>query len=408
MKFCRSLLTAVLSVLILGGCATAGGAGFNAAGSAVLTERGVNPGAITDEFALSEAIATLGLPVYDGILRSPDNLTMDEAVMHTVAAAGMTELALTFSPEKSSRILAGYSFETTGDPKFDQTAAAALSTGLVDPVWYARAEKAETPDGDDISYLLQSALGFQGDTADCLGRLSDPSIYKAIRESWNSYDIVQAIDLLTVVDEAVIQGIVTGYNILDSRDDSSFDPALTVTYGHSDIKHALQLVGLLRSEGLDASVDFQGKTSAFLYLEEWGTPVESETFMVKQIPGGNYVAYSKEYNLMFEFDSAADKEEFNRVVLAYAKKDSADEPGLIYGSWWQPLYYSATPMGDGFRTITDNVITSGLYTAHPFSLNDQVETVTAGFRSIDPDIDMESREFWVNQAFYNYLQGEFK
>ena len=341
------------------------------------------------------------------LLHSPDHLSFDEAVMHSVAAADMIELAETFSKEKSLSILSGFGLESTGDDRYDSFTAAALVIDIIDADWYSKASKKETPSSADLDTLFSGVDSFYN-SEDSGEFISDAGVFSAVLEDWNNYALVQSLDLLDTVDEAVIRSIVTGYNVLETADHPGYAPELTITYGHSDIKHALQLLALLDSEGLDAEVAFLGKTSAFLYLKEWGEPTESDTFQVKQIPNGNYVAYSKEYNLIFQFKTVEEKNDFDRVILAYAKKDSADEPGLIYGSWWQPLYFSTTPMGEGYRTITDHVILDGDYEAHPFSLNERAEEVDAGFMDIDPSVNLNSVEFWVNQAFYNYLTGEFK
>lgn len=408
LKTIKILLATVLSSILLISCATTQKPRFSGMNSPILAERGVKAEKISDEADLVDAIKALGLPVYNEAIISPKELTLEEAVLHIVAAASMTELAKTIAPKKSRRILTDYALNSTGNPKYDQAIAAAVTTGLVDSSWYTQNIIDRTLDSDDLSYLLQSALNFQGETTSYLGRTSDASIYGAIMNSWKNYNIVQVPDLLAIVDKAVIKGIVTGYNVLDSRDNANFDPALSITYGHNDIKHALQLIGLLQSEGLDAKVDFQGKTSAYVYLDAWGTPVENDTLKIKKIPGGNYVAYAKEYNLTLEFNSAADKADFNRVILAYAKKDTKNEPGLIYASWWQPLYSSATQMGEGYRTISDHVIIFGLYEVHPFSLNQNAQKVVADFHKIDPNLKIKSKVFWVNQAFYNYLEGKSK
>ena len=211
-------------------------------------------------------------------------------------------------------------------------------------------------------------------------------------------------ELQAVVDTALEQNIITGYNFKDARYDANFVDEYAITYGHSDLQHAIQLIGLLRSEGLEAKVQLEPKTSAFLYLKEWGEPEQSESFQVKQIANGNYVAYSKEFDLSFEFDSIEEKEKFQDIILAYAKKDADDEQGLIIGSWWQPLYYSNTQLED-YVSISNNKVSLGNYYAQTFSLNEQVEGIAAGFKKVKQDVDVESYQFWANIAFYNYLGG---
>ncbi len=377
--------------------------------SNVLVEKGVSVEMLSSEDDFLVALGALGLSVADTEIVDGEVLTLDEAVGYVMSAVGMTELAWTFPEEKYSSLLAGFEVMATGAEKVDQLATTALTIGLVDASWYNENVEEGDMSSDDMGYLLEAAASFKGITKDYLGMISDDSIYASILDSWNNYSIVQNNALVDIVDEGVIQGITTGYNVVKKADNPTFDEVLTINYGHSDIKHALQLVGLLKSEGIDAKVDFQGKTSAFLYLEEWGTPTESEDFKVKQIPNGNYVAYSKEYNIYFEFENTADKAAFDSIILAYAKKDSSDEPGLIYASWWQPLYSSTVEMGEGYYAITDNVISYGIYEAHPFALNENVEASVMGFKAIDPTLEIDSRMFWVNHAFYNYLGGtDFK
>lgn len=131
------------------------------------------------------------------------------------------------------------------------------------------------------------------------------------------------------MDQALRDDLVTGYNLKDSRFDSNFIDELTLTYGHDNIQHAVQLVGLLRSEGIDADVQFQPKTSAFIYLKEWGEPKETPDYKVTQIENGNYIASAKEYDIQFEFNNVADKVRFNDIVLKYAKKNSDSTSPLI-------------------------------------------------------------------------------
>jgi hypothetical protein len=402
------MFIAVLAITITSCQSTSGNYEMDQDKSMVFAGKGINVESISSEIEFVHTLESLGLSVGSPIMAEPDVLTLTEAIQYSVSAVEMAELAWTFPVEKTNNMLAAYGIEGTGDEKADQLNAVAVSIGLFDSVWYLENAADGELSNRDIEYLLTSVIDFKGITEDYLGKISDDSIYSSILDSWNNYSIVQNNNLVNIVDEGVIQGITTGYNVVKIDENSNFDPELTITYGHSDIKHAIQLVGLIHSEGLDAKVDFQGKTSAFLYLQEWGTPTESESFKVKQIPNGNYVAYSKEYNLYFEFMNKEEKADFNKVILAYAKKDSADEPGLIYGSWWQPLYSSATEMGDGYVTITDNVISSGEYEAHPFSLNENVENAVTGFKNIDNTLEINSKMFWVNQAFYNYLIGDFK
>ncbi len=353
-----------------------------------------------------EELKNLGFTVQNKPVGDPNFLSLSQAIEYTLDAVNMLELAWTMTPEKSVELMKSYGVTPQVQPRENQLVATALSTGLFTPDWYTSQLKRDT-----LSYAasreLQYAAGdFLGLPLGYLGRISDNNIYKNLLTNWSNYTIEEDNELVNIVDEGVIQGVTTGYNVVSSSSNPDVNPYLAITYGHNDIKHAMQLIGLLRSEGIDGKVYFQGKTGAFLYLEDWGTPYETEGFKVKQIPSGDYVAYAKEYNITFEFMSSEDKEMFNTIILQYAKKDTPDEEGLIYASWWQPLYSSTTPMGDGYQIITDNVITYGEYEAHPFSLNEAAEHAVDGFLGIDDTLQIESTQFWVNQAFFNYLMGE--
>ncbi|BFT70926.1 hypothetical protein [Paenibacillus sp. P36] len=203
------------------------------------------------------------------------------------------------------------------------------------------------------------------------------------------------------------KNLITGYNLKDSRFDANFDPKQSLTYGHSDIKHAIQLIGLLRSENIQAKVQLEPKTSAFIYLKEWGEPTQTEDYQVVQIENGNFIAYAKEYDIEFEFDSAEQKNKFQQIILQYAKKNSNDQTGLIYSSWWQPLYYSLSELKD-YKVIANNKVSKGHYYAQSFSLSDKSEEVVAGLKKINPGLNVDSYKFWVDEPFYNYLLGDFK
>src|SRR5690606_11451459 len=184
-----------------------------------------------------------------------------------------------------------------------------------------------------------------------------------------------------------------------------FDPDRTIVYGHSDIAHAIQLIGLLRSENLEAKVLLEPKTSAFLYLAEWGEPSQSPSFQVELWEDGNGIAYAKEYDLAFEFDNVEDMLRFDDVIKDYAKKDAADEPGLIIASWWQPLYSARIPVEDYVAVKNNVALGEGVY-IQSFSLAETSEAIVAAFAEAYPDTEIVTWALWVNVAFHRYLLGE--
>lgn len=331
------------------------------------------------------------------------------AAILAVRAAGLQELAATYTDEKIESALAKINSSSSRWVKHvAQELAVAIDNNIVPEQFYSELTAKQPASSDFVAYVLGEVASYNGSYKNYLGYASDASLIAKLISAFNSSDIIQVSELQKIVDTALEQEIITGYNFKDARYEANFVDEYAITYGHSDLKHAIQLIGLLRSEGIDAKVQLEPKTSAFLYLSEWGEPSESESFQVKQINNGNYVAFSKEYDLSFEFNTIEDKEAFQQIVLDYAKKDADDEPGLIYGSWWQPLYYTNTQLED-YVSISNNKVSLGNYYAQTFSLNEQVKDIAEGFKKVNGDVEVESYQFWANIAFYNYLGGtDFK
>ncbi|MFM9276601.1 hypothetical protein [Paenibacillus jiagnxiensis] len=334
-------------------------------------------------------------------------LTQANAVSLAIKAAGLEELANTYSPEKAAASLKKSRIQEVNKLSADATRelAAAVDTGLL-PAFAAKSFKADSQaDNMFATDLLAGVLSFHGDYKSYIGNVLDNDIFAKLNDAYDTQELVLAPELQKIFDEGLKQGLFTGYNIKDKRYEAHFDPALSLTYGHSDLKHAIQLIGLLRSEGIQAKVQLEPKTSAFVYLQEWGTPQQSDDYKVVQIENGNYIAYAKEYDLALEFESAADKDQFDSLVNQYAKKDSEDEAGLIAASWWQPLYYSLPAMNN-YMEISNNRIDSGNYYAQSFSLKEDTASIAEGLKKLAPAAEVQTYNFWVDAPFYRYLNGE--
>ncbi|WP_010269080.1 S-layer homology domain-containing protein [Paenibacillus senegalensis] len=338
--------------------------------------------------------------------------TVVEAAAWIVKAAGLKELAYTYSEDKVQRILQGspvqYNNGRNGLTLSQaQEWAAAVDNEIIPAELFKNVRSNTVLTGQWAAILIGKLVEYKGEYKNYVGHISDADIARKVLQAWQSIGILSSDELTPVVDSALQQDLVTGYNMKDIRFTPKFDPELSITYGHSDITHALQLIGLIKSEEIDAKVQLEPKTSAFIYLSEWGTPTETPDYQVKQIANGNYIAYSKEYDLSFEFESGDEKARFDEWISTYAKKDSEDTTGLLLGSWWQPLYYSYTEL-EGFPVISNQYIQSGNYLAQSFSLLEDSESVIAAFKEVAPDLEVNSYTFWVDQPFYNYLRGESK
>ncbi|MDQ0063021.1 hypothetical protein [Paenibacillus harenae] len=365
--------------------------------------------AFTD-LAADEPVFNAAAALYEkGILAGPSiqadgQLTNYVAVAIALRAADLKELALTYPAAKADSVLAKLQVKKdTLSAKAAQEVAAAFDTGLL-PASLGQGFKPNAPASDELIHsLLGQVLITKGLYKKYIGYTSDSDIYAKLSTAYETSDLIDAPKLQKLVNTALEQELVTGYSIKDTRFEANFIDSLSLIYGHSDFKHALQLIGLLRSEGIDAKVQFEPKTSAFLFLADWGDPGPN----VVKIANGNYIAFAKEYDLAFEFTTTADKAAFDGIIEKYAKKNAEDQQGLIFGSWWQPLYYSNTELA-GYEQITNNLISDpdSTYTVNSFSLKEDSAKVVQGFKAIDPDAVITPFAFWVDKPFFRYLHGE--
>jgi len=369
--------------------------------------------AFTDLAAVDGLYASAAALYANGILSGP-GVGADEplkpwvAALIAVRASNLKELALTYPQSKVDAALARLGLSSASfNTATAQELAAAVDTGLIPAYYYGEIGANRTASPELVQTLLGKVLEFNGAYKRYIGYVSDDDIYSKFITAFETSNLIEIPTLQPLVDDALKQDVVTGYNLKDSRFDSNFVPSLTVTYGHSDVRHAIQLLGLLRSEGIDARVQFEPKTSAYVHRKEWGEPYVDENSKAVLTENGNYIHSSKEYDLVLEFFNQTDKEAFQAIVLQYAKKNASDQPGLIYGSWFQPLFYTLTePNSEGYKLIANNKITDGYFYAQTFSLIDATDDIAAGFSELNPEIEVESYTFWANEAFYNYLNGE--
>lgn len=334
-----------------------------------------------------------------------EGFTILESILTAVYGANVDELAYTYPEEKADEALAAWS-AVPEDLALSrkQELAAAIDTGLLQDNWQGVDLQSPVSAAFAID-LLGRILEFTGQYKHFLGDVTDPDIYGDILYTWDSFNQVSMPELQAPANDLIKEGVITGYNIKRTSNESISDPDNTIVYGHSNIAHAIQLIGLLRSEDMEAQVLLEPKTSAFLYLADWGEPTESPEFQVEPLEDGNYIAYAKEYDLIFEFDDAADKERFDTLIKQYAKKNEADQAGLLISSWWQPLYTSEESVED-YVPVKNNVISGNEFFVQSFSLPENSAEIMERFIEAYPDANVEASDLWVNQAFHNYLLGD--
>lgn len=364
------------------------------------------------DVAADDALYASAAALYSkGILSGPaigaeEPLKPWVAALIALRASNLQELAFTYPQEKVEAALQKLGLSSGAFNKATaQELAAAVDTGLIPEDYYAQLSEKGATSAELVNVLLGKVLSFNGAYKQYIGHVSDADIYSKFYTAYETSNIIQIPELQEFVDSALKQEVVTGYNLKDARFDANFVEPLTITYGHSNVQHAIQLLGLLRSEGIDAKVQLEPKTSAFVHRKEWGEPTVDENNKAVLTDNGNYIHYSKEYDLKLEFSNAADKQAFNELIVQYAKKNADDQTGLLAGSWWQPLFYSLNEVTE-FKQIANNKIVDGNFYVQTFSLVEDTEKIAAGFAEIDPEVEVESYTFWTNEAFFNYLNGE--
>lgn len=236
-----------------------------------------------------------------------------------------------------------------------------------------------------------------------IGNISDKNIYERVRHKWNTASLIIDNNIIGDLNRAIDQGLITGYGLYAIKDNPHFNPVLTVRYSHSDIKHALQLIGLMRRVNLDAKVQLVAKTSAYLYHPEWKEP----SGYIVQSASGKQVIMSKGYNLYFEFAKQDEMLELIALVKKHAKRDQKDEQGLIWGAWWQPFLRTYVKM-PGYSRLGDNYFEFAGYHAEMITLALNSKPLLQGFAKISKRYQLHTRDTWVNPAFYRFMLGNFK
>ena len=416
----HTLLTLLLSITmacIMAGCSpktertTEAAAGNSDAASAVVYEKadeyllsyyGIEPDQEITLKSVNEMIDALGGEPITG-----ETLSDGAVIKAGIKLAGLDELAQSYlgeaAPDKAAKVLEARDIVT--EEEYIPYVACAVDLDL-----YAK----DRP--FDVKLFLYHCLEIAGKGRHYIGRITDDDLMEEMYMMLDSMSIFENWELEDVGTKLVLDEIVTGYGLKYAGYDAHFLDPYTIKYSHSDYQHAVQLAGLMRSEGMDGYIQLEPKVSVYEYLKEWGTPpAPSPTYAVQETENGRFLCYSIEYDLMIEFDSAEDKEKFHGLIEDYAKKydDRVDEKGnvtakLLAESWWQPLYSSATPVKNGeFQEMIDNVVydRTGKYSIHTFTLPEGTSAVTDKVAEIAPERKMSPFKIYVNPAFIRYVTG---
>lgn len=331
-------------------------------------------------------------------------LSAASAAKGIVAAANLTELANTYTASQAASACARYGGIAAADAPY---VACAIQMGLIPN----SVDFTAPLTGDVASLILMNAVESAGKGRNYIGFSSDPDIAARLVSTWNSFTLFDDPTLTALGVAIVKSGATTGYNLKYDGNAARFLSENTIQYGHSDITHAVQLMGLLDRAGLVARVQLEPKVSAYQYLLEWNNgklPASTPTYQVKKISDDLYVCFAVEYDLQLEFSSQADRSAFDSLIQTYAKKSDSNPngDGMIYGAWWQPLYSTKDSMpSPTYQQINDVVVRNGPYTIHPFATNEQLSAVKAEVAKDAPSLTCSPTQIWVNAAFYRYITG---
>lgn len=304
----------------------------------------------------------------------------------------LQELAKTYPKEKIEKSLKGYK-----NIKTESSEALSHKAVLVD----LNITSVEMLNKKNYSTITEYVSDFLDNNENSLGNISDKNIFEKVLVKWN--DTVPAKDnlLLEKLNVALANGLMTGYNLKNINSYANFDKTLSVSYGHNDITHAIQLIALLKSEGIDTKVQLEPKTSAFLHNPNWGTPNYDHIIL----EDGKIVVTPTEYDLKFQFANNNDKIKFTKLVDLYAKKDSKDQEGLIYKSWWQP--FIQTDKIEGYQMLISHLVKNGDFEANVLTLPKNSKAFV-DFMKKGSDLKVTTQEVWVNPAFYRFMEGDYK
>ncbi len=234
-----------------------------------------------------------------------------------------------------------------------------------------------------------------------LGRIGDASVFIRLEEPLDHGALLSDNEFIAALHQALSDGILTGYDLRRRATYDGFPEGRTFIYSHSSLNHIQQLLTLMHREAINGWVYLVPKVSAFLFRDDWGEPGDN----VVSLPDGRLVMQGREMAVLFRFDSSSDRVRFHELVTRFAKKDEADEPGLITHSWWQPFYYTDDTL-DGFQPISLVILSKGGYEATLTVLEDRTADVVKALEGGDWVLRVD--RVWVNPPFFRFLNGGFK
>ncbi|MGO1470673.1 MAG: hypothetical protein ACTHW2_11675 [Tissierella sp.] len=323
-------------------------------------------------------------------------------------SSGFKELSLTYSDDKAKESLKENDINEDMEADLSKYIASTIDSNTLNADLVKDLVSSDEITDDLAVETFSQVLNNSNLGRNYLGYSDDPDIYRKLEDSWNSFILYDDETLTDIGAKLVKEEKITGYNLKLNSYVPDFFTERSLSYGHSNIDHALQLIALINSEDLVAKVQLEPKVSIYEYLPEWGEPDEpTAKYFVDEV-GDLLLANAMEYDLNFEFTSTEDLIKFEEVVDEYAKKNEENQgEGLIIESWWQPflLVSNDEMLDDRFFEMYDISLSNDDYTLRSAVLEEDKDAIENEFSKLGGSTKVEVEKKYTNKAFYDYLQG---
>ncbi len=327
------------------------------------------------------------------------------AVSLVIASVGLKELAATYSAAKVEKNLEGLD-SISGDVTLSEEQRQALALAVdFNLLFKGRLKVMDIHaflERELAFHLLERMHSFLKNDRNYIGFVTEPDIIGKMSDKWEQAVKVRCPVLEEVMNKAIGQLVISGYQIKNLHDLAQFDTDLTIAYSHSDFRHIKQFIGLLVSEALQAKLQLVPKRSSFFYRDGWE---KSPDMHLEDLGGGRMVAHKDEVDMVLEFTDRPSRDRFRQVVDTYAKREFTTEKRLLFHSWYEPLYRLEVPV-EGYNRIASIVIHYETHIAYAYVREDEAAWIVAWFKKELPDMEISTAAIWVNDAFFRYLHGE--
>lgn len=346
-----------------------------------------------------ESMAVENIMGKDGAI---NNLT---AIDSMISAAGLRELSFTYSEAKIKKSLENLVLgldEIVPHEKERQALALAVDLNLIFKGRLLIMDLTAPLEQDFAYHLLENVQALKQKEKRVIGYLTQPYLIGKIQEKWFNSEKISCERIESILNKAIEDGIISGYQMKDIGELANFDEELKLTYSHSNFKHIKQLMGLLIGEGIQAKVQLEQKTSSFIYLNEWERLPDLNLEVCDK---GFSIAHKKEFDIVFEFSTTEQRNRFQSLIAEYAKLDDNRDKKRLYESWYQPLFCSSIAV-TGYQKITNLNYSDSEYMVCTYCKEDDKDKIAAYLR--EQSFDFTATPLWVNDAFYRYLSGDYE